>query len=363
MANLLTISKNAYIKKKEPISIIHFITNRCNARCGHCFIDFDNPETNKDELTLEEIQELSKHLGSSLLNVNITGGEPFLRKDIFEIVHAYFTNAKINSVFITTNGMFTQKVKEFLQKVETSDIKGNIIFSLSIDNFEEIHDKNRKVKGLYKNAIQTYQMIQEWNKENIMANIAITVSNHNYDNVMQIYNHLKSIGITAITATIMREEGIIKTINPEIKEKINFAYKIITDQIRKDLVQEKNIKGYNKLQGTIMNSKNIIVNNIIQKTYLKPKFISYCSAGSLFGVIYANGDVYPCEVLENKKLGNLRDYNLNFKSLWENKNAKDFKSWVKETKCNCTFECAWSINVISDPQFIPELLYYSLKTK
>ena len=76
-ANFLNVLKNVYISKKEPVGLIHFITNKCNAGCSFCFIDFDDPNTFKGELSLEEIDELTKNLGSSLLSVNFTGGEPF----------------------------------------------------------------------------------------------------------------------------------------------------------------------------------------------------------------------------------------------------------------------------------------------
>ena len=60
-ANLLHTVNNIYFSKKEPVSIVHFLTNRCNARCSFCFIDFDNPNNFKGELTLNEIDKL-KHL-------------------------------------------------------------------------------------------------------------------------------------------------------------------------------------------------------------------------------------------------------------------------------------------------------------
>ena len=61
---------------------------------------------------------------------------------------------------------------------------------------------------------------------------------------------------------------------------------------------------------------------MVRKMYLEPKFISPCHAGSLFGVITASGDVYPCEILEDKIIGNLRDYNMNFSNLWKSKKDK-----------------------------------------
>ena len=76
-ANILNVLQNLYFYKNEPISLVHFVTNRCNARCSFCFIDFDNPKTFQNELTMNEIDTLTKNLGNSLLNVNLTGGEPF----------------------------------------------------------------------------------------------------------------------------------------------------------------------------------------------------------------------------------------------------------------------------------------------
>ena len=83
---IINLIKNIYFNKKTPISLIHFITNRCNARCSFCFIDFDNTQTFKNELTLEEIDQLTKTLGNTLMNVTFTGGEPFMNKEMYKYV-------------------------------------------------------------------------------------------------------------------------------------------------------------------------------------------------------------------------------------------------------------------------------------
>ena len=56
---VLKVLKSVYLNK-DPLSLVHFLTNRCNARCSFCFIDFDNPLTFKNELTLEEIDKVTK---------------------------------------------------------------------------------------------------------------------------------------------------------------------------------------------------------------------------------------------------------------------------------------------------------------
>lgn len=353
---------NSYFLKKEPISLIHYITNRCNARCKHCFMNFNDPEIFKDELTLEEIEILTKSVGKSLFNINLTGGEPFLRKDIFKIAELYLNNTSIKSIFITTNGNFTTEIKKFIDCFMKSKVRGKIIFSISIDNFEKEHDKNRGVKGLFKKAIESYNLIENYNDSDIIANICITVTDQNYDKVLNIYYHLKEMGIKAVTANLMREAGVIKKIKN--KEKILKSYLALTEEIHKDQLKN-NTKGFgNSLQGILMNSKNMIMNKLIPEIFIKKRFIVNCSAGSLFGVISANGDVFPCEIL-NVKLGNLREFNMDFMKLWENKKTKDFCKFIKKTKCTCTFECVWSVNIISNFKFVyPMLLnYYRLRWK
>ena len=70
-AKLSHVLSNIYFSRNEPVSLVHFVTNRCNARCSFCFIDFDDPKTFKGELSLEEIDLLTKNLGSSLLNFSL----------------------------------------------------------------------------------------------------------------------------------------------------------------------------------------------------------------------------------------------------------------------------------------------------
>ncbi|HIJ03763.1 radical SAM protein [Candidatus Woesearchaeota archaeon] len=358
--NKLKLAHNCYIARKEPVQLIHFVTNHCNARCKHCFIDFANPETFRGFLSLEEIEKLTKSLGKSLFNVNLTGGEPFLRKDIFEIAKLYLTNTTIESLFISTNGFFTEFTQDFIKKFQELKTGKKLLFSISIDNFQEAHDENRKLKGLYKRALDSYHAIMDFNDPNIVANIGITVTHHNYDKALQVYEHLKKEGVRSFAATLMREEGVVKTIDPEMKKKLLDSYVALSNAIHQD--QKKgtvNCWG-GTLQGSVMEAKNMIMNRIIPDIYINNTYVAPCHSGALFGVIYANGDVYPCEILNDKKLGNLRDFDMNFMDLWNSKPVKECRSFIHDTKCTCTFECAWSINIISNAQFFPELAIKTL---
>jgi len=349
--NDINLIKNIYVKK-YPISLVFFVTNRCNARCSFCFIDFDNPDTFKHELTIEEIDKFSKNLGPSLNNLNITGGEPFARKDFTEIVSTFFKNTSLDSIYITTNGSLTPRVVKFAEKMKNNYPEKKIFFSFSIDSFEEEHNRIRKVKNIFNNCIESYKQVSKISK-NIQANIAITVTKENYKIVSDLYRVLKeNYGINSITAILVRDEGIYKTEN-EFKKPILDAYTALTDLIQKDL-STKNFGYSSSLKSKVMNAKNKISYEMIKKTYEKNTFISNCYAGKIFGVIKANGDVMPCEVLADK-MGNLRDANYDFTQIWLNEKSKKITDKIKNEKCFCTYECAWSFNILGNSSYHPYL--------
>ncbi len=347
--------KNNYFTKKYPISLVHFVTNRCNARCSFCFIDFDNPNTFRNELTLEEIEKFSKTLGPSIQNINLTGGEPFARKDFTEICKIYLKNTNIRSLFITSNGSLPERINKFLEELAERNLDKKFIFSFSIDNIPSKHNKIRKIKNLFQDCLESYQIVNS-TSENCFANISITVSLENYQDIDEIYYELLNrYNVKAITACLVRDEGVYKT-PPEDKKKILEAYENLVNKIKKD-TKNGILKGYkpSSIQGRMMNKKNEIMYQNIISTYLEPHFISQCFAGSLFGIISADGKVYPCEILKDS-IGDLRKYDMNFLNLWQDHLAQKTRKWIKDTNCNCCYECAWSFNILGNMRYQKDLI-------
>ncbi len=359
--SLTKVVKNILIDRKEPISLVHFVTNRCNARCSFCFIDFEDPKTFSHELTLNEIDNLTKNLGGSLLNVNLTGGEPFARKDLIEIAKKYLINTTIQSIYVTTNASLPERVKIFAEEITKFDDKVELTFQISIDDMPEKHNKVRKLKNLFNNCIETYRLLKKMG-DNINPVVSITVTHENCDNIKEIFNYLhKDCGIDAIKCTLVRDEGVYKT-PIDKKKKILQAYEWLTNEI-KEKMQSKEIVNYNSnsIQGRLHQKKDILSWEMIKKMYLDPKYISPCHAGSLFGIISSKGKVYPCEILENKELGDLRKNEMNFMKIWNNQKTKDTKKYILDSKCNCTYECALSYNILGNWRYQPKLAAAALK--
>ena len=90
--------------------------------------------------------------------------------------------------------------------------------------------------------------------------------------------------------------------------------------------------------------------------YLNPKYISPCHAGSLFGIISSKGLVYPCEILEDKLLGDLRDNDMDYMKIWKNQTTSNTKKFILNSNCNCTYECALTYNILGNWRYQPHLM-------
>jgi len=300
-------------------------------------------------MTLDNIEKITKSCGTQLMNVNLTGGEPFLRPDIYEITKAYILNAKVNSVFITTHGGFEEKIIKFAERFKKEFPDKILIFSFSLDGFEESHNKIRKVDNLYQKTLGTYHKLKNLSP-NILVNISLTVSEFNYFEIRDFYTHLKiKENIDTIAVTMARDEGVYKIKN-ELRPQILEEYKKLTHDIITDI--KKDDAGYSvgNYLGRMINTKNKIMYDLVADTYENDKFILPCQAGKVFGVIYGDGLVYPCEIL-NKPMGNLFDFDFDFMKLWRSGVAKDLTNWIRESKCHCTFECAWSYNILLNKKY------------
>ena len=354
--SLTRVLKNINFVKNEPVSIVHFLTNRCNARCSFCFIDFDDPKTFQGELTLDEIDKLTKSFGKSLLNVNLTGGEPFARKDIIDIAKLYIKNSTVQSIYITTNASLPERVEEFAKEIIKFRENIELTFQISIDDFPEKHDKVRKIENLFNNCIDTYFRLKKL-PSNINPVVSITVNHENCDDIQNIFYYLvNECNIDSMKCTIVRDEGVYKT--PQEKRlKIFKAYTWLTEKIL-ELTKNKKLVNYNpnSIQGKLHNKKDQISWELTKKMYLEPHYISPCHAGSLFGIVTASGQVYPCEILENKLLGDLRKNDMNFMKIWKSEETNKVKKFIKKTNCNCTYECALTYNVLGNWRYQPRLI-------
>lgn len=345
---------NALILHKYPVYLVQFVTERCNARCPHCFVDL---KTESNELKIDEIEKITKTTGKCLRNISITGGEPFLRDDIIEIASMWHKNSSAKSIVVTSNGSMPERIENFVKQAVKDDMP--VSFFFSYDFIEEKHSEYRKLKNLHKNVIESYRIVHKYYPK-INASFSLTVAPNTYETAFETYQYMRDVlKIQNININMIRGAKA-DCIPSEERKEIAKVYSKIAKTRDYDF-DKMNINGYDNksLTTVLLNAKNKILWKKVLQTFEQNKYISPCHACSLSAVIYSNGDVAPCEL--RKTILNLKDYDFNFIDCWNSDKSFLTRKKIKNSKCFCTNECNWLVNLFASPRYYPEIFYTIIK--
>ena len=345
-------------KSTAPFYFVYFITARCNARCQHCFYwkEVESADAKK-ELSLEEIEKVSKTMGN-IYFLSLTGGEPFVRNDLFEIVKIFVKNNKVSHLTIPTNGLLTGQIKTTVEKILKSFPKLAVSINISLDGKESLHDKIRGVKGCFKSAVKTYNTLRPFKKQykNLNLRFVAAVSKANQESIQEFYDYVKTELNADLSLVLVR--GSPK--NAKLKDiDVSFYEKMQGRIMNEDKFKKKslwlNLLNYPVLRNIIRFRMSKLREQMIVQTVRNNDFIAPCYAGELNAVMYENGEIAPCEMLDIK-FGNVKDFNYDFQKIWNSKGADKARAWIKGSKCFCTHECNLTSNILFNPKFLIKIL-------
>lgn len=311
-AEVLYKNKKILSQKPKLYNLFWETTLRCNAQCKHCGSKAGGKNRNEDELTKEEIQkallDISKKYNAEEILINVTGGEPLLREDVFEVMEYAH---KLKYMWgMTTNGiLIDEKIIEKMKKTGMSTI------SISIDGLEKTHDEFRNVKGSYNKIIENIKKIKEADFLDFLQ-VTTVVNRTNLNEIEQIYDEIKKLNIDSWRILTIDPIGRAKE-NKELLLKPE-EYKIVLNFIKEKRKKEKMDISYG-------------CSHFLGIKYEKEtrKHMFFCTSGFSTASILYNGDIYVCPNVERRKelvQGNIkRD---NFIDIWENKFKffRDFNS-------------------------------------
>jgi len=339
--------------------VIFFVTNKCNSRCRHCFYWKD---LNKGgEMNLEEIEKITKNIGGVEVLL-LSGGEPFLRKDLFEIISFFIKNNSAKVVSIPTNALDTKKI--IGTTIRLLEQFPNVTFSInpSIDGLYEKNEEFRGIKNSFEKSIKTLKRLEKIKKKykNLDIVINTTISNLNYKDIDEIIEFFKNFDITYHNFELLRGNPKEKSINlPSLSEIREIHPKII--RLRNFYINKnKKYSGFEKLLERTSVLGVTKYTQILKERVLDNKgFPFICSAGKNIFVLEPNGDLKLCEL--HPAVGNLRDYEYDVEKLLKNKRAKQMFEAVK--KCRCTHICFLNMSIANDKKSLIKIPYYFLKWK
>lgn len=333
---MLNASKVYFIKSllssnfkrpRFPFKCSFAITYRCNMRCKMCNIW---KKQEREELGMEEIESFFEK-APYFSWVGITGGEPFLRDDIVDMVGAIVRRSRrLCAVHIATNGFLAARIQSAVDTIRERYRGLKLVFTVSIDGPPGVHDFIRGVDGVWQKAMETFLYLKQ--VPDCKVQFGFTMSHHNAGRFKETFLAIKD----AYPALKFDD------VNVNIFQKSDFSY---DNQGMEDINESRLLK---EIDGILsMDRDRFSINNFLRRNYLKlyPVFLRFkktpvkCQAFSSSLFIDPYGGLFPCMVY-NKKIINIKEMSGDFVSFWNGKSANDLSRECSQNACpSCWSPC------------------------
>jgi AdoMet-dependent heme synthase len=321
-------------ERATPPFMIVFINSICNLTCEHCF--YWKSLNRRDDLTYEEFSKLSLELGN-FENLNLSGGEPFLRPEFGDICLLFTENNGVKRVYVPTNGYFTERTEKQLRRVFESKTLQSFVCEISLDGMPEYHDRFRGNPRSFAKAMETYDMLSEMQRQEprLQIHANSVAMNDNMDEIWKLteYLHDRCPSMEHHNLAIIRGDRK----NPSLQGPALQQYRALYLRVA-EVWKDRDEKRFGAVVEPMMQWAKL-------KTIETESQYVPCTAGVLTGVVYANGDVSVCET--HAPLGNLRQRS--FFEIWDSKETKALRARIKAKACYCTNEVFLWPSVVFQP--------------
>lgn len=246
--------------------------------------------------------------------INITGGEPFVRDDLAEIVEECYRHAP--RIVISTSGWYDDRIIALAKRFP------NIGIRISLEGVGETNDMLRGREGDYKRGIETVIKLREMGVKDV--GIACTIGNDNSADMLKLYEWARELGMEFATAAVHNSYYFHKTDNAIAdRERVNRDI----ERLVECQLKERNPKSWFR---AFFNMG--IINYISGNERLLP-----CESGSTNFFIDPSGELYPCNGIEEHcgigSMGNIRQQS--FDEIWESERADEVRRRVASCPKNC----------------------------
>ena len=289
------------------------VTYRCNARCTMCN-RYKKPSKPEEEISIETIKKLPP-----MYFTNITGGEPFIRTDLKDIVRELYK--KSDRIVISTNGFFTDRIIDLCKEFP------NIGIRISIEGLEQTNNEIRGLEDGFNRGYTTLKKLVDMGMKDV--GFGMTVQDANAKDLVDLYKLSDEMNMEFATASLHNSFYFVEAKNI-IKDRPMVAkeFENLTNELLNSNSPKKWFRAY---------FNHGLINYIYGQKRLLP-----CDMAFDTFFIDPYGDVMPCNGTKDKEvMGNLNECD-SWKDLWESSKADAVRNKVR----HCDRQC-WMIGSVS----------------
>ncbi|MFQ5904222.1 MAG: radical SAM protein [Candidatus Binatia bacterium] len=298
----------------KPTSAIIAVTLNCNARCVMC--DIWKQHSTDEMLPVEYLK-----LPASLTDINITGGEPFLREDLPAVVGAIRQACPRARLVISSNGFLVERMRRLAPHL--SEMGSSMAVRISIDGIGETHDRLRGIPHGFSRALAGLQVLREAGISDL--GIAMTILEENVAEVGKVYQLAEELGVE-FSLTLASDSSIYfgdgkSRLRPQDEDEL-------AEQLR-SLIMSEYRRRHPKRWFRAWFEKGLL-QYALQGMRSLP-----CDAGQGFFYLDPYGTVYRCHMLPYR-LGSLREED--WEALWRSPEARRARQGIEECQ-KCWMVC------------------------
>ncbi len=322
----------------NPLNVTVSVSYRCNSRCKTCNV-WQRPN---DDFTIEEYEKTFESIGRDAYWFTFSGGEPTLRKDLPEMVGAAYRHCRPGIINIPTNGIQDKIIPGRIERVLQAAPTSEVIINLSLDGVGEKHDIVRGVKGNFERAMRTYAGLKalKGRYKNFTLGVHTVISNFNIDEFENIYNFVyNELKPDSFISEIAEERVELDTVGMGITPPIH-KYEPVINKLQDD-IRRSEFTGVSRITQSFRDRYY----DMVKRTLVEKRQIIPCLAGVASAQIAPNGDVWTC-CIRAESVGNLREHNYDFMSVWTTPKADDLRHSIKAGECYCPLANASYTNML-----------------
>jgi MoaA/NifB/PqqE/SkfB family radical SAM enzyme len=322
-----------------PVNITVSGSYRCNSRCKTCNVWL----LPNDDMALEEWDRTFESLGRAPYWFTFSGGEPTLRKDLPDMVGSAYRHCRPGIINIPTNGIQQKIIPGSVERVLQVAPKSEVIINLSLDGVGLKHDEVRGVRNNWDRAMATYAALKELQKDygHLTLGVHTVISNYNVDSFPDLCEYVqRELKPDSYITEIAEERVELDTVGLGITptaEKYTVAIDALLERMR-----EERLTGVAEVAQAFRRRYY----DLVKRTLREQRQVIPCMAGVASAQIAPNGDVWTCCV-RAESMGNLRDHDYDFGSVWRTGKAKQLRRSIKNRECFCPLANAAYTNMLT----------------
>jgi Fe-coproporphyrin III synthase len=341
------------VRRRKLEALFLFVTSRCNSNCRTCFY---HDRLNDDaDLSFDELRRISE-TAPRFDKLWLSGGEPFMRKDLFEIIRMFVDQNGVKVINLPSNGLLPDRVERVVDQLLEQCPKLEIHLNFSLDGIGPTHDQVRGVPGGFDKTLQTLRRVKQRyaGQKKLIVNVASVITPDNYDELFDLGVYLLRHRLCAVQfLEVVRgdpKDPATKTLTPAQIQALHERFYPLFEEQARHLFEDFGAVGEQIAKRLFLGFLRFVHELQLSNLEGPSPWGMACTAGTTTLVLDHDGDFRSCEM--RPAVGNIRDFGFDTAAVLRSRELNDEVQAIgggERANCWCTHGC-W---IMSSMKFSP----------